>query len=161
MECYRAIRRIHGTAILPKSVMNGNNLGALMHQQVRACATRLNAYTRYNGTRCTNADCHGQVETNRHAITQCPRYETAREIFSRTTGLTLCETTYTDIMAINYNKLRVDKTVLAKALCAFLAQVAKKHASHNRRDFASVAAPLGCNQRRSIIPPPVAERAPD
>ena len=44
-------------------------------------------------------------------------------------------------MAINHNKL-LDKMVLAKALCAFLAQVAKKHACHNRRDFASVATPL-------------------
>ena len=60
----------------------------------------------------------------------------AGETFSRTTGLTLCETTYTDVMAINHNKLRVDKVVLTKALFAFLAQVAKKHACHNRRDFA-------------------------
>ena len=99
------------------------------------------------------------VETNMHVIAQCPRYATAREDFSRRTGVILCEATYTDVMAINHNKVRVDKTVLAKALCAFLAHVTKKHASHNRRDFASVAVPLGCNQRCSIISPPAAERA--
>ena len=85
------------------------------------------------------------------------------EFLSCDTGrvLALCEATYTDVMAINHNKLRVDKMVLTKALFAFLAQVAKKHACHNRRDFAGVATQLGCNQRRSIISPPAAERAPD
>ena len=79
------------------------------------------------------------------------------------TGVALCDATYTDIMAINHRKLQVDKTVLAKALCTFLAQVAKKHASHNKIhvDHASVAHSLDCNQRRSIIPPRSAERAPD
>ena len=65
------------------------------------------------------------------------------------------------IEPIDYRKLQVDKTVLAKALCTFLAQVAKKHASHNKRDHASVAQSLDCNQRRSIIPSRSAERAPD
>ena len=58
-------------------------------------------------------------------------------------------------------RLQVDKTVLTKALCTFLAQVARKHASHNKKDIASVALSLDCNQRRSIIPPRTAERAPD
>ena len=147
-------------AALPKPAMDGNHLGQLVHQQVRACATRFNAYTRHNGT-YTNADCQDRVETNMHVIAQCPRYAAARESFSRVTGVALCEATYTDVMAINYNKLRVDKMVLAKALCAFLAQVAKKHACHNKRDFASVATPLGCNQRRSIIQASRPEREPD
>ena len=60
-------------------------------------------------------------------------------------------------MGIHYRKLQVDKTVL----CTFLAQVAKKHASHNKMDHASVAHSLDCNQRRSIISPRTAERAPD
>ena len=55
-----------------------------------------------------------------HVIAQCPRYATARANFTRKTGVTLCEATYVDIMAINYRKLQVDKTVLAKALCTFL-----------------------------------------
>ena len=95
-----------------------------------------------------------------HVIAQCPRYTAARENFSRTTGITLCEATYTDVMAINYKKLQVDKTVLAKALCALLAQIAREHTKHNKRVFASVAIPLGCNQRRSIISPLAAEQAP-
>ena len=103
------------------------------------------------------------METNKHAIVQCPRYAEAREDFTRKTCITLCEATYTDIMAINYRKLHVGKTILAKALCTFLAQVAKKHARHNKVqvDHASVAHSLDCNQRRSIIPPSLAERAPD
>ena len=96
-----------------------------------------------------------------HVIAQCPRYTAARENFARTTGITLCEATYTDIMAINYKKLQVDKTILAKALCALLAQIARVHTKYNKREFASVAIPLGCNQRRSIISPLAAERAPD
>ena len=67
-------------------------------------------------------------------------------------------------MAINYRKLQVGKTVLAKALCTFLAQVVRKHANHNRIDIASVAHSLGGNQGRSIIPADVgtlpSERAP-
>ena len=70
-----------------------------------------------------------------------------------------CDATYIDVMAINYRKLQVDKTVLAKALCTLLAQVARKHASHNKKETASVAHPLDCNQRRSIISPRMAERA--
>ena len=151
---------MHGTAILPRSTMCGDHLGQMVHQQVRACATRFNAYTTHNGT-CSHAACHEQVETNTHVIAQCPRYATARANFARKTGVTLCEATYTDIMAINYRKLQVEKTVLAKALCAFLAQVSRKHASHNKKDIASVAHPLDCNQRRSIIPPRTVERAPD
>ena len=157
---HEAIKRAHGTAILPKSTMCGDHLGQMVHQQVRACATRFNAYTTHNGT-CSHAACHEQVETNIHVIAQCPRYANARADFARKTGVTLCETTYTDIMAINYRKLQVGKTVLAKALCTFLAQVARKHASHNKKDIASVAHSLGCNQRRSIISPRTAERAPD
>ena len=42
------------------------------------------------------------VETNKHAIAQCPRYAAARQDFTRRTGVALCEATYTDIMAINY-----------------------------------------------------------
>ena len=51
----------------------------------------------------------------------------------------------------------------AKALCTLLAHIAKAHARHNRTDnlIASVATPLGCNQRRSIIPATQPERAPD
>ena len=162
VQLYEAIKRTHGTTILPRSTMCGNHLGQMVHQQVRACATRLNAYTTHNG-KCSHTACHDQVETNKHAIVQCPRYAEAREDFTRKTGVTLCDATYTDIMAINHRKLQVDKTVLAKALCTFLAQVAKKHARHNKVqvDHASVAHSLDCNQRRSIIPPSLAERAPD
>ena len=157
---YDAIKRVHGTAILPRSTMCGDHLGQVVHQQVRACATRFNAYTAHNG-RCSHAACHEQVETNMHVIAQCPRYATARANFTRKTGVTLCDATYIDVMAINYRKLQVDKTVLAKALCTLLAQVARKHASHNKKETASVAHSLDGNQRRSIISPRMAERAPD
>ena len=84
VQLYGAIRRAHGTAALPKPAMDCNHLGQLVHQQVRACATRFNAYTRHNGT-YTNADCQDRVETNMHVIAQCPRYAAARESFSRVT----------------------------------------------------------------------------
>ena len=73
VQLYEAIKRTHGTAILPRSTMCGNHLGQMVHQQVRACATRLNAYTTHNG-KCSHAACHDLVETNKHAIAQCPRY---------------------------------------------------------------------------------------
>ena len=78
-------------------------------------------------------------------------------------GLVLCATTYVDIMALNFKKLGVAARVLAKALCTLLAHIAKAHTCHNRTDrlIASVATPLGCNQRRSIIPATQPERAPD
>ena len=112
---------------------------------------------------CTHSNCHGEVETNKHAIVQCPRYDNARAEFQRQTGLVLCDTTYVDIMALNSKKLGVAARVLAKALCTLLAHIAKAHTCHNKTDrlIASVATPLGCNQRRSIIPTVQSERAPD
>ena len=64
---------------------------------------------------------------------------------------------------MNYKKLNVDATTLAKALYTLLAYVVKAHTRHNKTDklIAGVAAPLGCNQRRSIIPATQSERAPD
>ncbi len=60
-------------------------------------------------------------------------------------------------------RLEVAAGTLAKALCTLLAHIAKAHTRHNRTDnlIASVATPLGCNQRRSIIPATQSERAPD
>ena len=83
--------------------------------------------------------------------------------FQRQTGLVLCDTTYVDIMALNSKKLGVAARVLAKALCTLLAHIAKAHTCHNRTDrlIASVATPLGCNQRRSIILATQPERGPD
>ena len=61
--------------------------------------------------------------------------------------------TYTSVMALDYKKLQVQATTLAKALCEFLAHVARKHAQYNKTDrIASVAHSLGGNQGRSIIP---------
>ena len=108
----------------------------MIHQQVRACATRFNAYTSHQG-KCTHCRC---IETNAHAIAHCPRYAEARETFNRKTGLTLSGETYTSVMALDYKKLQVQATTLAKALCEFLAHVARKHAQYNKTDrIASVA----------------------
>ena len=64
-------------------------------------------------------------------------------------------------MALNFKKLGVAVGVLAKALCTLLAHIAKAHTRHNRTDnlIASVATPLGCNQRLSIISAAQSERA--
>ena len=162
VELYQAIRRAHGTNVLPNTVICGDHLGQMVHQQVRACATRFNAYTSHAG-KCTHCSCHDKIETSKHAIVQCPRYANARAEFRRRTGLVLCDATYVDIMALNFKKLKVAAGTLAKALCTLLAHIAKAHTRHNRTDnlIASVATPLGCNQRRSIIPATQSERAPD
>ena len=138
--------------MLPRSILCGNQLGQMIHQQVRACATRFNAYTSHQG-KCTHCRCHEEIETNAHVIAQCPRYAEARQTFNRKTGLTLSGDTYTSIMALDYKKLQVEATTLAKALCEFLAHVARKHTQYNKIDrIASVAHSLGGNQGRSIIP---------
>ena len=62
-------------------------------------------------------------------------------------------------MAIDYRKLGVDSKVLATALCKFLAQIARTHTKMNK--IASVAFPLGSNQRRLIIQTNRFERSPD
>ena len=98
-------------------------------------------------------------------IAHCPRYAEARAAFNRKTGITLSGETYASVMALDYKRLQVEATTLAKALCAFLAHVAQKHAQHNKKDrIASVAHSLGGNQGRSIIPTDVgtlpSERAP-
>ena len=130
MELYRATRRAHGKTVLPNTIICGDYLGQMVHQQVRACATRFNVYTSHAGE-CTHSNCHGEVETNKHAIAQCPRYANARAEFQQQTGLVLCDTTYVDIMALNSKKLGVAARVLAKALCTLLAHIAKAHTRHN------------------------------
>ena len=153
---------MHNTTVLPRSILCGNHLGQMIHQQVRACATRFNAYTSHKG-RCTHGRCRDEVETNRHVVAHCPRYADARAAFQCQAGLPLCGATYVDIMSLNHKKLKVAAEPLAKALCAFLAKVAREHARCNKTDriTPSVATPLDCNQRRSIIPASRLERAPD
>ena len=67
-------------------------------------------------------------------IVHCPRYAEARAAFNRKTSLTLSGETYTSIMALDYKKLQVQETTLAKALCELLAHVARKHAQRNKKD---------------------------
>ena len=161
---YEEIRPVHGVTALPRTILCGNHLGQMIHQQVRACATRFNAYTSHRG-KCTHCGCRDKIETNEHVIAHCPRYAEARAAFNRKTGITLSGETYASVMALDYKRLQVEATTLAKALCAFLAHVARKHAQHNKKDrIASVAHSLGGNQGRSIIPTDVgtlpSERAP-
>ena len=53
-------------------------------------------------------------------------------------------------MALDHKKLQVQAATLAKALCEFLARVAQEHTQKNKTEQnASVAVPLGGNQRRS------------
>ena len=69
---------------------------------------------------------------------------------------------YIDVMALNAKKLNVAPSTLAKALCQLLAHIMKKHRQENSNDnTASVAVPLECNQRRSIIRITQSEQAPD
>ena len=67
--------------------------------------------------------------------------------------------TLVDIMALNATVLGVPLNTLATALCRFLAHIAKVHKRENH--IASVAIPLGCNQRRSIIRTNQSEQEPD
>ena len=66
-------------------------------------------------------------------------------------------------MALNAKKLDIAPNTLATALCQLLALIIKKHRQENDNDDnnASVAVPLECNQRRSIIRITQSEQAPD
>ena len=96
---------------------------------------------------------------NKHTIVSCPRYTEARQEFEAKTGIRVCAANYVDIMAINYRKLNVDSKLLATALCKLLARIARIHTKTNK--IASVAHPLGSNQRRLIIQTHRSERPPD
>ena len=73
--CFRAILtrfpHIAFSATLPRKVLCGNHLGQLMHQQIRAAATRLNAYTGRHGRKCTHSQCQNKKETSKHAVVEC------------------------------------------------------------------------------------------
>ena len=156
---YKAIKRTHGTTTLPAKVLCGDRLGQMTHQQIRATATRMNAYTGYNNRYCSYRSCHHKIESNKHTVVTCPRYTEARQQFEAKTGIRICEANYIDIMALNYRKLGLDSKVLATALCKLLAQIARTHTKTNK--IASVAHSLGSNQRRLIIQTHRSERAPD
>ena len=94
-----------------------------------------------------------------HAVVECKRYTAARTQFQLETGVSITAANYVDIMALNAKKLATQPEVLAKALCRLLSYITKKHKRENF--IASVAIPLGCNQRRSIIRINQSEQAPD
>ena len=159
LELYQAIRKTHGVTTLPRKILRGDYLGQLTHQQIRAAATRFNAYTGRHGRNCTHAQCAGKRETSRHAVVECKRYATARLQFTLETGVEISVANYIDIMALNAKKLAVQPEVLSKALCRLLAHITKKH---RRENNVSVATTLGnSNQRRSIIRTDQSEQPPD
>ena len=134
---------------LPRKILQGDYLGQLTHQQIRAAATRFNAYTGRYGRNCTHTQCAGRRETSRHAVVDCKRYAAVRQQFALETGIQISVANYIDIMALNATKLAVQPEVLSKALCRLLAHITKKH---HRENNVSVATTLGIsNQRRSII----------
>ena len=96
---------------------------------------------------------------------ECERYATERQQFALKTGITITAETaanYIDVMALNAKKLNVAPRTLATALCQLLAHIMQKHMQeNNNNNTASVAVPLECNQRRSIIRITQSEQAPD
>ena len=160
LELYESIRKVHGTGVLPRKILRGDYCGQLMHQQIRASATYLNAYTGRHGRVCTHTRCLQRKETNKHAVVECGRYATARQQFALETGITITSANYVDVMALNAKKLNIAPDTLSTALCRLLAHIMKKHRKENNNN-ASVAIPLECNQRRSIIRVNRSEQAPD
>ena len=94
-----------------------------------------------------------------HAVVECGRYAAARQQFALETGITITTTNYIEVMALNAKKFSIAPDTLAMALCRFLAHVMKKHMKENNNNV-SVAVPLECNQRRSIIRINQSEQAP-
>ena len=92
-------------------------------------------------------------------MAECSRYADARDAFYQATGVRMCGASYLDIMALDYRALGVPCEALSRALCALLASVARRHSRDNT--VASVAHPLGCNQRRLIVRALRPARTPD
>ena len=109
---------------------------------------------------CTHTQCLQRKETNKHAVVECGRYATARQQFALETGITITPANYVDVMALNAKKLNIAPDTLSSAVCRLLARIMKKHRKENNNN-ASVAIPLECNQRRSIIRINRSEQAPD
>ena len=84
LELYENIRKVHGRAVLPRKILCGDYRGQLAHQQIRASATRLNAYTGRHNRMCTHTQCLHKKETNKHAVVECERYAAARQQFALT-----------------------------------------------------------------------------
>ena len=160
LELYENTRKVHGSAALARQVLCGDYRGQLAHQQIRASATHLNAHTGRHNEVCTHAACLHKKERNKHAVVECERYATARQKFTLETGITIMSTNYVDVMALNARKFGIAPNTLATALCRLLAHVMEKHRLENKNN-ASVAIPLECNQRRSIIRTNRSEQAPD
>ena len=93
-------------------------------------------------------------------MVECGRYATARQQFVLETGITITPANYVDVMALNAKKFNIAPDTLSTALCRLLAHIMKKHRKENNNN-ASVAIPLECNQRRSIIRINRSEQAPD
>ena len=135
----------------------------MVHQQIRASATRFNAYTGKAGRTCEYCDSAGThaIESNEHVVVVCPKYATHRIYFQQKTGITITAENYVDIMALDARKLGVASDVLAKALCHMLALIVTDRGCGYQT--VSVAFPLEdvSNQRRPIIQASRPEREPD
>ena len=161
MELNNRIRQLHGSETLPRSVLCGDHLGQMIHQQIRASATRFNAYTGKADRACEYCEQAGTTETNKHVVAVCPKYSAHRAKFQQETGIAVTANNYVDVMALDAKKLGVASDVLAKALCCMLARIVTDYGCGYK--FASVAVPLedGSNQRRPIIQTSRSEQAPD
>ena len=165
MEINNRIRKLHGSETLPRSILCGNHLGQMVHQQIRASATRFNAYTGNAGRTCEYCDSatarSPPIENNKHVVAVCPKYAAHRRKFQQETGITITAENYIDVMALDAKKLGVASNILAKSLCHMLARIVADRGGGYQN--VSVAFPLEdeSNQRRPIIQASRPEREPD
>ena len=157
------IRHVHGgtgmttCSLLPNHLTYGDRYGYAMHQQIRASATSLGAYTTKatNGQpirgECENATCISKKETNRHIIIDCSMHDAARAQFTAETGIIITQDNYVNVMAIDGNTFNIQHTLLAKALYKMLSNIFRKRYAKTN---SSVAHSLGCNQWRFAVAEP-------
>ena len=144
-------------SLLPNYLTYGDRYGYAMHQQIRASATSLRAYTTKATSgqpvrgECEHTTCISKKETNRHIIIECNAHNAARAQFTAETGITVTHNNYVNVMAIDGNTFSIPHTILAKALYKLLSSIFRKRYAKTN---SSVAHSLGCNQWRFAVAEP-------
>ena len=131
------------TGLIGRTYTKGCAIGRSLYRQVASAGTNRNEYARRGPKECKTRcdDCGCDRDTNRHWIIHCPKHAAAREKFTRDTGITITDSNYIKIMALDAASLQISPACLSTALFRFLARADRR----SNANTASVA-PTRCNQ---------------
>ena len=139
----RVGRKYVSTGLIGRTYTKGCAIGRCLYRQVASAGTNRNEYARRGPKECRTRcdDCGCDRDTNRHWIIHCPKNAAAREKFTRDTGITITDSNYIKIMALDAASLQISPECLSTALFRFLARADRR----SNANTASVA-PTRCNQ---------------